>query len=129
VRPPGRARAGGGRPPHPNHPPPPRPPPADPSLPPPPLIAVGGQGGAWAARSKASLLLALVIKRSGADLWEAALPQLVAIAAEGPVIQARRRGQRVVFGGGGTGHWGLQALCGAQGTLLSEGVSGQGPLV
>lgn len=50
------------------------------------LHAVGGQG-AWATRSKASLLLALVIKRSGPELWEAALPQLVAAAAEGPVLQ------------------------------------------
>ncbi|GAB4816646.1 hypothetical protein N2152v2_003692 [Parachlorella kessleri] len=52
------------------------------------LKEVGGLGGAWAARSKASVLLALVIKRSGAELWEAALPQLIAVAAEGPVIQA-----------------------------------------
>ena len=36
------------------------------------------------------MLLALVIKRSGAELWEAALPQLIAVAAEGPVIQASR---------------------------------------
>lgn len=50
------------------------------------ISAVGGQGG-WAARSKASLLLALVIKRSGAELWEAALPQLLAAAAEGPALQ------------------------------------------
>lgn len=47
------------------------------------------QGAApWAIRSKASLLLALVIKRSGPDLWEAALPQLLAAAAsEGPAMQ------------------------------------------
>ncbi|KAL4423234.1 hypothetical protein ABPG77_000026 [Micractinium sp. CCAP 211/92] len=42
----------------------------------------------WAIRSKASLLLALVIKRSGPELWEAALPQLLqAAATDGPAMQ------------------------------------------
>lgn len=42
----------------------------------------------WAIRSKASLLLALVIKRTGPQLWEAALPQLLqAAATEGPAMQ------------------------------------------
>ncbi len=42
----------------------------------------------WAIRSKASLLLALVIKRTGPELWEAALPQLLQAAqTEGPPMQ------------------------------------------
>ncbi|PRW59064.1 HASTY 1-like isoform X1 isoform B [Chlorella sorokiniana] len=47
------------------------------------------QGAAsWAIRSKASLLLALVIKRTGPELWEAALPQLLQAAqSEGPPMQ------------------------------------------
>ena len=62
----------------------------------PPLLAVGGQG-AWATRSKASLLLALVIKRTGAELWEAALPQLVAAAGEGPALQVGGAGGPSMF--------------------------------
>lgn len=56
------------------------------------------QGAAsWAIRSKASLLLALVIKRSGPELWEAALPQLLAAAnAEGPAMQEQVGGQAAV---------------------------------
>ncbi|PSC73686.1 HASTY 1 [Micractinium conductrix] len=49
-----------------------------------------GAASPWAIRSKASLLLALIIKRTGAELWEAALPQLLqAAATEGPVMQAQ----------------------------------------
>lgn len=53
----------------------------------------------WAIRSKASLLLALVIKRTGPELWEAALPQLLqAAGAEGPAMQ-----EQVGEGGGASG--------------------------
>jgi hypothetical protein len=55
------------------------------SLPPLPLPPAGSSS--WAIRSKASLLLALVIKRTGPELWEAALPQLLQAAAEGPAMQ------------------------------------------
>ena len=57
----------------------------------PPLpCAAAGAASPWAIRSKASLLLALIIKRTGAELWEAALPQLLqAAATEGPVMQAQ----------------------------------------
>lgn len=55
----------------------------------------------WAIRSKASLLLALVIKRTGPELFEAALPQLLqAAAAEGPAMQEQVRGCE-----GATGPW------------------------
>lgn len=61
----------------------------------------------WAIRSKASLLLALVIKRTGPELWEAALPQLLQAAqTEGPPMQeqvgaAAARGLRLVMCVGG----------------------------
>ncbi|EFN51722.1 hypothetical protein CHLNCDRAFT_139890 [Chlorella variabilis] len=49
---------------------------------------LGVCAASWAIRSKASLLLALVIKRTGHELWEAALPQLLqAAASEGPAMQ------------------------------------------
>lgn len=38
-------------------------------------------------RSKAALLLALVIRRSGASAWEAGLEQLLALAQRGPAFQ------------------------------------------
>ena len=54
----------------------------------PPTCADCAGAASWAIRSKSSLLLALVIKRSGPELWEAALPQLLqAAAAEGPAMQ------------------------------------------
>jgi hypothetical protein len=54
----------------------------------PPTCAGCAGAASWAIRSKSSLLLALVIKRSGPELWEAALPQLLqAAAAEGPAMQ------------------------------------------
>jgi exportin-5 len=39
--------------------------------------------GVYAVKSKASLLLALVIKRSGPAFWEAASGQLLALGREG----------------------------------------------
>lgn len=44
-------------------------------------------GENWALRSKAALLLALVIRRMGAEVWDSALQRLLALAGEGPVYQ------------------------------------------
>ena len=49
------------------------------------LQRVGRARAAWAVRSKAALLLALVAKRQGPALWAEVLPRLVAVAQEGPV--------------------------------------------
>lgn len=57
-----------------------------------PHISLPAGASSWAIRSKASLLLALVIKRTGPQLWEAALPQLLqAAATEGPAMQEQVR--------------------------------------
>ena len=46
---------------------------------------------AWALKSKAALLVALLIKRQGATLWDAALPQLAILAQQGaPQAEAVR---------------------------------------
>ena len=46
---------------------------------------------AWALKSKAALLVALLIKRQGAPLWDAALPQLAILALQGaPQAEAVR---------------------------------------
>lgn len=36
-------------------------------------------------KSKAALLLALVVKRQGQELWQALQPQLMLLAQQGPV--------------------------------------------
>ncbi|KAK9829960.1 hypothetical protein WJX72_008872 [[Myrmecia] bisecta] len=47
---------------------------------------VGGAGDGWPVRSKAALVLALVAKRQGPELWQAMLPQLLALEKEGPLM-------------------------------------------
>lgn len=47
--------------------------------------AVGRAGAGWAVRSKAALLLALVAKRQGPQLWAEVLPRLVEVAQQGPL--------------------------------------------
>lgn len=49
--------------------------------------AVSSNGQSWALRSKAALLLALVIRRAGAAAWEAGLDQLLSLAQGGPAFQ------------------------------------------
>ena len=49
------------------------------------LQETGNSEASWAVRSKAALLLTLVIKRMGQPFWEELLPGLVAFAAHGPV--------------------------------------------
>ena len=39
---------------------------------------------AWVLKSKAAVLLALVIKRQGASLWEAVVPQLQLLMQQSP---------------------------------------------
>ena len=46
--------------------------------------SVGSAGDAWAVRSKAALLLALVAKRQGALLVEQLLPRLLPLAQQSP---------------------------------------------
>lgn len=59
-------------------------------------------------RSKSALLLALVVKRSGAEAWEAVLPQIVAYAADEPQAQVR------VGVGLGKGEENEEAPCGGR---------------
>ena len=49
------------------------------------LQELGTHEASWAVRSKAALLLTLVIKRMGQPFWEELLPELIAFAANGPV--------------------------------------------
>lgn len=46
-------------------------------------LSVSGGGAAWTLKSKAALLVALLVKRQGASLWDAALPQLGGLAQQG----------------------------------------------
>ena len=39
---------------------------------------------AWLLKSKAAVLLALVIKRQGASMWEAVVPQLLLLMQSSP---------------------------------------------
>jgi len=53
---------------------------------------------AWVLKSKAAVLLALVIKRQGASLWEAVVPQLQLLMRQSPVhaetVRAAAAGSR-----------------------------------
>ncbi|KAK2078011.1 hypothetical protein QBZ16_003879 [Prototheca wickerhamii] len=51
------------------------------------LQQISSNGQSWALRSKAALLLALVIRRAGAAAWEAGLDQLLSLAQGGPAFQ------------------------------------------
>jgi hypothetical protein len=46
---------------------------------------VGASSDSWSVKSKAALLLALVVKRQGQQLWQALQPQLLPLAQQGPV--------------------------------------------
>lgn len=48
-------------------------------------VAVGASSDSWSVKSKAALLLALVVKRQGQQLWQALQPQLLPLAQQGPV--------------------------------------------
>jgi exportin-5 len=50
------------------------------------LRQAAGGGASWVVRSKASLLLALVMKRSGPEFLEASVAQLVALVGEGAAV-------------------------------------------
>ena len=53
--------------------------------------AVSSGLNAWALKSKAALLVALLIKRQGATLWDAALPRLASLSQQGaPQAEAVR---------------------------------------
>lgn len=49
------------------------------------MPAVGACSDSWSVKSKAALLLALVVKRQGQQLWQALQPQLLPLAQQGPV--------------------------------------------
>lgn len=49
------------------------------------LNRVGASSDSWSVKSKAALLLALVVKRQGQQLWQALQPQLLPLAQQGPV--------------------------------------------
>lgn len=49
------------------------------------MPAVGASSDSWSVKSKAALLLALVVKRQGQQLWQALQPQLLPLAQQGPV--------------------------------------------
>lgn len=48
-------------------------------------LSVGQSKDSWSVKSKAAVLLALVVKRSGQALWQALQPQLLLQAQQGPV--------------------------------------------
>lgn len=59
-------------------------------------VAVGVSSDSWSVKSKVALLLALVVKRQGQQLWQQLQPQLLPLAQQGPV-QAEMVGSRVVW--------------------------------
>ena len=50
-----------------------------------PTRAVGRTSDAWSVKSKAALLLALVVKRQGHQLLQALQPQLLLLSQQGPM--------------------------------------------
>lgn len=48
-------------------------------------VPVGASSDSWSVKSKAALLLALVVKRQGQQLWQALQPQLLPLAQQGAV--------------------------------------------
>ena len=61
------------------------------------MLAVSSGQHVWALKSKAALLVALLIKRQGAPLWDAALPQLALLAQQGaPQAEAVQAPHRIL---------------------------------
>ncbi len=46
---------------------------------------VGASKDAWSVKSKVAVLLALVVKRQGQELWQALQPRLLELAQQGPL--------------------------------------------